>query len=56
MRIINIIWDLNEGDSDYALPKKINVPNELIEEDYKTITNWVFNMYGWRICSCDIIE
>ena len=29
MKITNIIWDLEEGDSDYALPREIDVPKIL---------------------------
>ena len=56
MKVVKIIWDLGDGDSDYALPKEIDVPKELEEEDYDTIVNWCSDEYGWCICSCDIVE
>ena len=54
MKVTNIIWDLEEGDSDYALPKEIEVPSELEEEDYDTIVDYMSDEYGYCICSCDI--
>ena len=56
MKLAHIIWDIEEGDSDYALPKEIEVPKKLEEEDCDTIVDWASDEYGWCICSCDICE
>lgn len=56
MKVTNIIWDLEDGDSDYALPKELDVPKNLEEEDYDTIVDWISDEYGWCICSCNIVE
>lgn len=56
MKITNIVWDLEIGESDFALPKKIEIPVELQDKDYDTIVDWVLDEYGYRICSCDIEE
>ncbi len=54
MKITHIIWDLEEGDSDYTLPKEIDVPKELEDEDYDTIVDWASDKYGYCICNCNI--
>lgn len=56
MKVTNIIWDLEDGDSDYALPKELDVPKNLEEEGYDTIVDWISDEYGWCICSCNIVE
>ena len=54
MKLTNIIWDLEDGDSDYALPKELDIPKNLEEEDYDTIVDWVSDEYGYCICICNI--
>ncbi|ADL36082.1 hypothetical protein bpr_II144 (plasmid) [Butyrivibrio proteoclasticus B316] len=56
MKITHIIWDLEEGDSDYALPKEIDVPDTLLKKGCTTdeILDWASDEYGYCICSCDI--
>lgn len=56
MKVINIIWDLEDGDSDYSLPKKIDISSELSDEDYDAIVDWISEEYGWCIVSCDFVD
>lgn len=54
MKITNITWDLEEGDSNCTLPSEIDVPKELEHEDYDTIVDWASDKYGYCICNCNI--
>ena len=59
MRAVNIIWDLENGDSDYALPKEVELPEEFDEDDedvatYDDIVDYLSDEYGYCILSCDI--
>ena len=47
MKAINIIWDLDEGDSDYALPKEVEIPKEYADEDIDTISDYITDTVGW---------
>jgi len=54
MKMTNIIWDTEEGDSDSDLPKEIDVPKELEDEDCDKIVDWASDEYGYCICNCNI--
>ena len=58
MRAVNIIWDLEVGDSDYALPKEVELPEEFDEDNddatYDDIVDYLSDEYGYCILSCDI--
>lgn len=56
MKAVNIIWDLEVGDSDYALPKEVELPEEFEEDDcdYDEIVDYLSDEYGYCILSCDI--
>ena len=56
MRAVNIIWDLEVDDSDYALPKEVELPEEFDEDDtdYDEVVDYLSDEYGYCIISCDI--
>ena len=56
MKAVNIIWDLEEGESDYALPKEVELPEEFDGDyDYDEAVDYISDEYGFCVLSCDII-
>ncbi len=54
MKMTNIIWDLEEEISSCTLPKTLDIPKELENEDYDIMVDWASDKYGYCICSCNI--
>lgn len=58
MKAINIIWDLDDGDSDYALPKEVKFPNELFDDGgyNDDVADYLSNEYGYCVSAFDIVD
>lgn len=58
MKVVNIIWDLDNGDSGYALPKEVDLPEKFNKDNYNCdeIVDYLSDEYGYCILSCDIKE
>lgn len=58
MKAINIIWDLDDGDSDYALPKEVKLPNELFDDGgyNDDVADYLSNEYGYCVSAFDIVD
>lgn len=56
MKAVNIVWDLDDGDSDYALPKEVELPEKFKEDDcdYDEVVDYLSDEYEYCILSCDI--
>ena len=57
MKAVNILWDLEEGESDYALPKEVELPEKFESDDYDydDVVDYLSDEYGFCILRCDIV-
>ena len=57
MKAVNILWDLEEGESGFGLPDEVELPEKFKKEDcdYDEVVDFLSDEYGFCILGCDIV-